>query len=187
MRWQMDLASISHHVQENDASALLHARLFQLADEPLITLLNETSDIDGAQACVKHFKKRSDTTIVIGTGGASLGAQALLGVALASAPNPLRRNHAIEFVDNIDPATLARVFDGRDLTRISWLMISKSGETVETLATILSVIGMYMRAGLLPDLAERAAVITGAGDSSLRQLAMQYGWRIFEHPDWWAV
>lgn len=179
MRWQNDLSSVAMLPSSHDI-ARMKSRFDTLIHESLITLLNDDTDLLAAQSCVRLLKKRSDVTMVMGTGGASLGAQALLGVADMKRA---RSAHRVEFIDNIDPETFSHAFSGRDLTRMSFLLISKSGETVETLAAALSVITLYREAGLLPDLSERLVVITGAQDSSLRQIAIQYGLPCFTHPD----
>lgn len=179
MRWHSDLSSID----TTPSLAILtqaQARLADLFNEPLITQLDMQVDREAATQLARHFKKRSDVTMVIGTGGASLGAQALLGVAEA---RRARSSHRVEFLDNIDPETLSHAFSGRDLTRISFLFISKSGETVETLAAAVSIVDRYKQAGLLPDLTERSAVITTSEHTSLGQLAVHYGFALFLHPD----
>lgn len=111
---------------------------------------------------------RCEQLVVIGTGGASLGAQALCALA----PDPAR----VRFLENCDPVTLARFFTLPHATT-AWLVISKSGETVETLAAALSL--MAHLAGV-----ESASVrvITANAQSSLGRLAAAQGWEIIPHP-----
>lgn len=113
----------------------------------------------------------SSQLIVVGTGGASLGAQALC--SLAEDPSRVR------FFENCDPMTAAH-FCKLPLEDTAWCIISKSGETVETLAAALSLVGHYTNAPSL--LRERIVVITGNANSTLGQLATAQGWPILEHP-----
>ena len=144
-----------------------YARLNERATEqPLCT-----DDPATLQQIVQHaaaLRAVSQQLVVVGTGGASLGAQAFC--ALADAPG------CVQFLENCDPHTLMRMLRLPKETT-SWCIISKSGETVETLAATLALIAQYDGG-----LAERVRVITGPHASSLRQIAERQGWEIIDHP-----
>lgn len=110
----------------------------------------------------------SERLVVVGTGGATLGAQAFC--ALAADPSRVR------FLENCDPVTLD-AFLKYPAASTSWCIISKSGETVETLATALALIGQYGAA-----LEGRVRVITAMPDSPLGRLAAQQHWPVLPHP-----
>ncbi len=114
----------------------------------------------------------ADTLVVIGTGGASLGAQALC----AFAPRPVR----VRFLENCDSQTVQDVFTQCPPARTAWVIISKSGETVETLATSLALIAHYQAAEISLD--GRVVVVTSPGARPLRVLATHYGWQTLDHP-----
>lgn len=182
MRWQHDvrhLLQAQPDAQDAARQATLKRRLAALAESPLVQVLNGVDDLHEAQAMAKRLRSVSDVTVVIGTGGASLGAQALV----AAAPERER----LLFLDNIDPATTARVLAKLDKTRTSWIIASKSGGTTETLATTLALIDAYAKEGLLPELSRRACVIVGqdaggAAENPLRQLAQRHALPHFVHP-----
>ena len=107
--------------------------------------------------------------VVVGTGGASLAGQAFC--ALADDPSRVR------FLENCDPARLQH-FLSFEPEETAWLIISKSGETVETLATAAALIGQYGSVVLQ----ERVCVITAAPQGTLARLAQQQGWEVVAHP-----
>lgn len=65
-----------------------------------------------------------DRVFVLGTGGSSLGGQALAAI---------KKNDKLVFLDNIDPLTIHRQFEKADWKNTGLLVISKSGGTIETL------------------------------------------------------
>lgn len=174
MRWHIDMAAVPPQFSDATRTAQMRAVLEGLKTSPLITGLDGISDLANATQAAKHFRHVSDVTVVIGTGGASLGAQALV----AAAPEPER----LLFLDNIDPATLSRVFARFDKTRTSWIIASKSGGTTETLATSLALIAAYEQEGMVSELSVRTVVITEAKDGPLAALAEQYAIPCFAHP-----
>jgi glucose-6-phosphate isomerase len=88
--------------------------------------------------------------VVLGTGGSSLGAQALCqiadhGVAGVSAFRPGPRLH---FMDNLDPVTFGRLLTVLPLATTKFVAISKSGGTGETLMQACDAISALRGAGL---------------------------------------
>lgn len=150
--------------------ATLHEKLTALAaQQPLISV-----DDQVLRACNDHsaaLRAVSQQLVVIGTGGASLGAQALCALAEDAS--------RVRFLENCDPVTLAS-FLKLPKDQVSWCIISKSGETVETLAAALSLIAHYVGDDAL--LKPRVRVITSAHDSTLSRLATAQGWAMLEHP-----
>lgn len=174
MRWQVDMGAVPAARDEDAARQHSAVTLEVLRNSPLITVLDGMEDLAEATQTTKRFRHISDRTVVIGTGGASLGAQAL--VAAAS------DRERLVFLDNIDPMTVEHVFARFDKTRTSWIIASKSGGTVETLAVTLALIAAYREEGLLPELSGRAAVITQEEDGALASIAKKYALARFVHP-----
>lgn len=112
-------------------------------------------------------------TIVFGIGGSSLGGEMLvrcLGM----------RAHAVRFFDNIDPITLAEL-DDVDWTGTALLVVSKSGQTAETLAQFLGLLP-HLEARLGPRLREHVRVVTENPQGALAQVAGELGLEIIAHP-----
>ena len=69
-----------------------------------------------------------DRVVVLGIGGSALGARCVHEATRTGAHKP------IEVVDNIDPEAFESVWASGDPARTSWVVVSKSGGTTETLA-----------------------------------------------------
>lgn len=111
-----------------------------------------------------------DNFIIFGTGGSSLGGQVIYAVSG-------RKN--LRFVGNLDPTTFKELFDTIDTENTGLLFVSKSGETLETLAQLSLVMEFANDAGISKDY---FAVITENKLSSLRKAAEQYGFLCLDHP-----
>lgn len=117
--------------------------------------------------------------LVIGIGGSILGAQ-LLADSLGGSDDPT----ILRFIDNTDPDGIDRVLAELDETLDQTLVVivSKSGETIETRNGMLEVASAYRRAGL--HFADHAVAVTTPG-SSLHQKAIAEKWlRVFPMWEW---
>jgi glucose-6-phosphate isomerase len=119
--------------------------------------------------------------IVLGTGGSSLGGQALTALVQGAEGGP-RNAPRLHFVDNADPAALVPLLDPERLRESGIIAISKSGGTAETLAQLLCVIDAVRAAESAVALTTRLAVVTQRGDSPLRRLAKRFGLAVIDHP-----
>jgi glucose-6-phosphate isomerase len=166
--WQSCPPEARHRAEQwlSDRATLQQQLVLLAGQQPLISPdMGITEHASALKACSRQL-------VVIGTGGASLGAQAIC--ALGQQPEQVR------FLENCDPVTLES-FLQLPMEETSWLVISKSGQTIETVAAALMLAEAYGRAGV--ELAPRLRVITGSGDHSLRRLASKQGWTMLVHPD----
>ena len=76
------------------------------------------------------ISKEIQSIAVIGIGGSSLGAKAVYGF-LRSVEKPLRK---LYFFESTDPINIKNLLDTIDIEKTHFLVISKSGTTVETFA-----------------------------------------------------
>ena len=132
---------------------------------PFLTLPDRRDDLAALEALAGEWRARYRRLVVLGTGGANLGGQALAATGAD--------NDRLLFLDNGDGDRLDRVLSGPDLDGTGFLVISKSGATAETLAQAMLVLGS---AG-----AEAVTVITQPGDSPARRLAARFGLPVLDH------
>src|SRR5207249_8511868 len=92
--------------------------------------------VDAAAAARADF----DTLVVLGMGGSALGARALV-TALADPAD----GHRVVVADSIDPATFAALLGQLDVRRTMFNVVTKSGETAETMAQFLIVRDRLLR------------------------------------------
>ena len=140
---------------------------------------------------VKEFASmvegRFENVLVLGIGGSALGGIAVTEALLKPYWNMLsteqRNNHPrIFFLDNIDPDTISGLLDILDLKKTLVNVITKSGDTAETMSQFM-VIKTLMQEALGDDYRKNIVATTDKKMGILRQLADQEGYKIFYVPD----
>lgn len=124
----------------------------------------------------KKVQDQFSHLVVLGTGGSSLG-----GLTLCSLKQPryMPSGLNVHFVDNTDPETMEQLFNQLPLSNTFFMMVSKSGNTVETMVQSLLIIEQ-LEAQSLP-VKEHCLAITMPGERGLRQLAEAYELETLEH------
>ncbi len=126
-----------------------------------------------------------DDLVVLGIGGSALGTRALYH-ALRPVDHawhrPIDGEMRVHVADTVDPAAFAALLPRLDLRRTLFNVISKSGDTPETMSQFLVV-----REALLRDLgavayARHIVVTTDAARGTLRQIVNDEGFRALAFP-----
>jgi glucose-6-phosphate isomerase len=118
---------------------------------PHIRILYERDDIAEARAAYARLAEGARTIVIFGTGGSSLGGQALAqasGWALPGDDHAHPDRPHLQFYDNLDAASLVNGLDALDLASTRFIVISKSGGTAETLSQTITVLSRIKAAGL---------------------------------------
>ncbi len=139
---------------------------------PLLRLPAMREDMGVLMPVAERFRETFEAVVVLGTGGSSLGAQAV--TALAGDDGP-----ALFFPDNIDPDSFETLLAGLDPRYTGVLAVSKSGGTAETLVQTLAMRHWLMHAGSEP--ARHMVAVVQPGDSPLRRLAEREGLTVVDH------
>ncbi|MEJ2125615.1 MAG: glucose-6-phosphate isomerase [Alphaproteobacteria bacterium] len=162
---------------------------------PHIRILYEEDDLAEAQAAYAQLVEGAQTVVIFGTGGSSLGGQAIaqlggwgipgdngLGADAAAAPRP-----QLLFYDNLDAASLVKGLDALDLASTRFVVISKSGGTAETLSQMLIAIQRLKSAGLESKISQQFLAVTEAEKpgvaNGLRDLCKAFAIPTLPHPD----
>src|SRR6266702_808443 len=119
-----------------------------------------------------------DTLVVLGIGGSALGARALVS-ALGEGPGRRR----VIVADSIDPDDFGALLGQLDARRTLFNVISKSGETAETMAQFLVVRDRLLHELGAVDYKHHLVVTTGAEKGVLRQIVNDEGFRDLVVPD----
>ncbi len=163
-------------VEAQAAMAAIAGELSEGGHEAL-ALARETADLAELEGLARRWRERFADLVVLGTGGSSLGAQAVTALAAQGAG----ANLSLHFPDNLDPYSLDELFDRLDLSDTVFLAVSKSGGTSETLSQLLVVIDRLRRA-LGEDLLDQHIVLVAEpGDSPLRKLGARFGLQALDH------
>lgn len=151
---------------------------------PLLNLPAERDDLDSLAPIVKRYGETFSQVVVLGTGGSSLGAKTLYGLAgdaFGVAPPYDPKAPRLHFMDNIDPHSFSHLLQALDLARTGFLVVSKSGSTPETLTQFLTCFEAVSR-----DVGEKKAtahftLIAEPGSNPLRGLGKALGMEILDH------
>ncbi len=139
----------------------------------ILALPARRDDIPRIASVAAEIGSRFESVVVLGTGGSSLGGRAIARLNPKDGPK-------LHFVDNLDPASLAALVDTTDFARTGFLVISKSGSTVETVSQYL-VCHEAARAALGEAVSDSFVVVTDPADNVLRRLAVARGHGVLDH------
>ncbi len=92
-------------------------------------VIDDSSALENIKKYAASVSGKFKSVVVLGIGGSALGALTLRD-ALCSSKNPVR----MHVLDNIDPSFIQEVEDAVDYETTLFIVISKSGGTVETLS-----------------------------------------------------
>lgn len=108
-----------------------------IGDNPgFIRILNDLELLKASKDRANNLKNQFDRLIVMGVGGSSLGAKAIV--------QAFDCKDKISFFENLDSYSFDREMSKlKDLKKIQWVAISKSGGTLETLTQLQFVHEFY--------------------------------------------
>lgn len=105
--------------------------LLKRSDVGFLKLPQDLQNLKNIEAFWRENKDRYRELVIVGMGGSSLGARALFQIF--EDPRSQKRVH---FCDNVDPHEFWRLQKRfEDLGQVLWVLVSKSGSTIETLVT----------------------------------------------------
>ncbi|MCL2234300.1 MAG: glucose-6-phosphate isomerase [Firmicutes bacterium] len=129
-------------------------------------------------------RKKCEHFVVFGIGGSGLGPLAVASALLHFRHNELpkeKRNAPKYYIeDNIDPNRMAGLLDVIDIKTSYFNVITKSGETSETLSQFFIVYETLKKVLGEKEAKERIIVTTTVGKGTLYEIAKKEGFRIFD-------
>lgn len=156
-----ELLSISRHLKE----ALSWLRELIEKKEVGFTEL-PFSSTEHIKALVEKKRRFTDTLVLIGIGGSSLGAECLINAVKG-------RCSSFFVLDNADPDKFASVISSIDLRRCCFNVVSKSGSTAETIANFMALIEAAKDKMGWEELKKRLVITTDPEKGSLRELCQK--------------
>ena len=140
---------------------------------PALKIASDAEVLKSTIDKVKNFSKDKKAFIILGTGGSSLGAKALINIK--------NNNNNIHFIDNIDPNYFENFINKFDLNSTGLIVISKSGYTPETLSQFGAIVELASNNNSLNVLFSNTLVITEFKDSPLFSIAKNNKCKLLEH------
>jgi glucose-6-phosphate isomerase len=149
-------------------------------------LPSDTALVAEIEAFAAEVRSRYQDFILVGIGGSSLGAiatvQALTHPFRNLLPSGTRNGPRFFVLDNPDPEKVAATLQTVDLASTLVNVVTKSGQTAETMANFLAV-RQALEAAIGPERARQQIVATtDPAEGLLRALADQEGYRTFPVP-----
>ena len=127
-----------------------------------IDIVNNTDDLKIINNYSKQISKYKKL-LVLGVGGSSLGAKTICA---------LKNQKKIDFIESIDPNTIINQLSLIDYKKTFFLVVSKSGETVETICQTL-VILEEIKKRKIKNFSQQFLFITESVENSLAKIALK--------------
>ncbi len=163
------------------SEGFFNANIKQLADLvaahrrtplPHFLLSQKTDDIAAIYDMADRLRADTDYVIVLGMGGSSLCGQLVAQINGWGTIGGGQQNPQLIFADNLDVNSFTHSLAAERLSRSKFLVVSKSGGTLETLAQFTCAFAAIKQAGL--DVAQHFVVITQQEESPLYHMAATY-------------
>ena len=129
-----------------------------------------TFDFSHLLPFVEKFKKFDDI-VILGTGGSSLGGQAITALRTTQKPR-------LHFLDNIDGTSFNKIFDNISLEKTGIIAISKSGNTAETLMQLLTALQLFEG----KPIDQHFLIVSEPGNNAIREVASRFSISCLDHP-----
>jgi glucose-6-phosphate isomerase len=142
---------------------------------PLYDLPYQKAALAAIKTLGAEVRSECDALVVLGIGGSALGTKTLVGALGNGVPR-------VVVADTVDPWSFGALLDGLDLSRTTFNVISKSGETAETMAQFLIVRDLLLRQLGAVDYAKRVVITTDSVTGALRQVVHDEGFRALDVP-----
>ncbi len=123
--------------------------------------------------------KKFDNVIFLGTGGSSLGGKTLVSLVTNFFLNISKPK--IYFIENVDSSSILGLLKNINLDRTACVVISKSGETIETISQFFLILNQFEKKKI--SIKKKFFVITEDKESSLKDIQEEKKLYFLNHPD----
>ena len=132
------------------------------------------------------IRKKASAFVVLGIGGSALGPicvfNALLHLHHNELPENVRKAPKLYVEDNVDPERMSSLLDVIDIKTTYFNVITKSGETSETLSQFIILYNLLKKAVGEKEAKKHIFVTTTIGKGALYAVAQKEGFKIFGIP-----
>jgi glucose-6-phosphate isomerase len=154
---------------------------------PLLAVPGRSEDLTALEPIIRRFRDTFDDVVVLGIGGSSLGGQTLVALAHwpLAAPRWQTAQPRVHFMENIDPASFATLYNAIDIGRTGFIVISKSGSTAETATQFFHTVAEIITRLGEKAVGEHVVAITepaaNGKENPLRRAAKRWNIPVLEH------
>ena len=147
---------------------------------------NQDEIIKDMQKEAERINENYDAFVVLGIGGSALGSKALFSALKHLKYNELskeKRGGARFYVaDNVDPEGLSALFDVIDPKKTVFHVITKSGNTVETVTQFMLALN-YLKEEIGDNFKDNIIITTDKEKGNVKRIADEYGFKTYVVPD----
>lgn len=144
-------------------------------DLPMFSIATRRDDLSELENHADRFRDSFEDVVLLGTGGSNLGAKTLCALQETQSPR-------LHFMDNVDPHTFSRLFKTLNPNKTGFIVISKSGNTAETLSQFLNCLQHWQKSLGQDKLPDHYLLISEPTDNKLRELGNHYKLPHLDHP-----
>jgi glucose-6-phosphate isomerase len=166
-----DISAYLKNIAEAKKEIVLELQNNQIAP---VNIAFETTDLAEIQDLANKINQKFEKVVVLGVGGSSLGGKTLTAIVKNSTAK-------VTFMESIDSCGVARNLENIDLAKTCFLVISKSGETIETICQTLILIEKFRQENI-PNFSQNFIFITQNHHNSIAKIALELGSEIYSHP-----
>ena len=152
---------------------------------PLLRLPERRDDLGPSRGAAEELMRGAEDIVLFGTGGSSLGAQSLGQLAgldlqgFGGSTGP-----KFHFFDNLDPHTMERLLRDLDLKTARFVVVSKSGNTPETVIQMICILEALKAEGLDWNIEHHLLALTEPGGddtNTVRRLSNMHAIPVLDH------
>lgn len=136
-------------------------------------------DLGSLRTLSKEWREKFETVWIFGAGGSSLGGKMLCEFSEKTG-HPSGSSPRVVFLENIDPFSFQKSLHNCDFDKTGVLAISKSGETLETIAQLSLCVSAWNQAGI-DKLSDQFMGICQPGQNSLRVMCEKLNIPVLDH------
>ena len=131
----------------------------------------------------EEIRKKADSFVILGIGGSALGPLSVMAALLHfrhnELPREVRKAPKYYIEDNVDPERMRALLDVIDLKTAYFNVITKSGETSETLAQFLILYNALKSVLGVQEAKNRILVTTTIGKGAAYEIAKKEGFKVY--------
>ncbi|MGI5898351.1 MAG: glucose-6-phosphate isomerase [Christensenellales bacterium] len=139
---------------------------------------NQSKEVSEILSMAERIRKDFDNFVVLGIGGSALGPiavqQAINHLRYNELPKETRGGPRLYVEDNVDPERMASLLEVIDITKTCFNVVSKSGNTSETMSQYL-IISDLLQKKMGKDYVKNMVITTDANKGNLLSIAKTEG------------
>lgn len=147
---------------------------------------NQKEIVEDMKAEAKRINADFENFVVLGIGGSALGSKALFTGTKHLKYNEISRDKRggarFYVVDNVDPDGINALLDVIDVKKTCFHVITKSGNTVETMSQFMIVLAK-LQEELGGNYKDNIVITTDKENGIMKKISNQYGFKTYTVPD----